>query len=211
VDPQRNPLLTARETARYLKMPESTLDNWIAQPAGEPLVHAVAPERRGWPRVPFVGVIEAYVLRSLRQMGMSMRDIRLAAGIVRSELRDPYALAQHRIATDGVALFVRLADASIIHVRDQQIAIGEVIAGYLTYITWDEEGLPTRLHLPQYPKDAEVIIDPRFGWGAPVLAATKTPVEAIVQLWRTGEEMAEIADEYGLSPATVENVLRQAA
>ena len=76
MDRYRTPLLTARETARALRMPESTLDTWLASPADSPLVHAVVPEKRGWPRVPFVGVIEAYVLRALRDLGMRMEDIR---------------------------------------------------------------------------------------------------------------------------------------
>lgn len=59
IDYYSNPILTAR----YLGMPESTLDVWLLERGLTPLVHAVRPERRGWPRVPFVGVIEAYVLR----------------------------------------------------------------------------------------------------------------------------------------------------
>ena len=63
--------IAARETARHLRMPESTLNVWLAKPSTAPLVHSVTPEKRGWPRVPFVGIIEAYVLRSLRQLGVS--------------------------------------------------------------------------------------------------------------------------------------------
>lgn len=106
------PILTARETARYLGMPESTLDVWLLDRGKAPLVHAVQPDRRGWPRVPFVGVIEAYVLRALRDLQLPMDDIRKAAELVRQEFNDPYALAHRRIVTDGVALFVRLADES---------------------------------------------------------------------------------------------------
>lgn len=211
-DIYRTPLLTARESARYLKMPESTLDSWLADDSRQPLVHAVLPERRGSPRVPFVGIIEAYVLRTLReQLGFSMPDIRKAADLARSDFDDPYALASERIATDGVGLFVRVADESVVHARDRQIAIPEVISEYLTYITWDATGSPERLTLPQYPAEAEVIIDPRFGWGAPVLARSKVPVEALVSLWRTGEPMSAVADEYDLPADVVENVLRQAA
>jgi hypothetical protein len=36
IDPYRTPLLTARETARYLKMRENTLNVWLASPADEP-------------------------------------------------------------------------------------------------------------------------------------------------------------------------------
>ena len=79
IDYYSKPILTARETARYLGMPESTLDVWLLDRGETPLVHGVEPERRGWPRVPFVGVIEAYVLRALRDLRLPMDEIRKAA------------------------------------------------------------------------------------------------------------------------------------
>lgn len=211
VDIYSTPLLTAREAARSLRMPESTLDAWLADQTGVPLVHAVSPERRSWPRMPFVGIVEAYVLRSLRDFGFSKVDIRRAADVVRDEFDDPYALAKERIATDGVGLFVRVADDSLVHARDRQVAISEVIGEYLRYIVWDDQGDPLQLRLPQYPREAEVIIDPRFGWGAPVLAKSKVPVEALVSLWKNGESISAVAKEYELPANIVENVLRQAA
>jgi uncharacterized protein (DUF433 family) len=211
IDLYTTAMLTARETARSLKMPESTLDAWLAHSSGDPLVHAVEPEHRGWPRVPFVGVIEAYVLRSLRDLRLPMADIRRAVKIVREEFDDSYALARKRIATDGVGVFVRVADESIVQARDHQVAIREVIMAHLRYISWDDHGNPESLTLPQYPERAAVIIDPRFCWGAPVLAESKVPVEAMVRLWRTGESISDIAGEYGLDDPTVEDVLRQAS
>jgi hypothetical protein len=56
-------------------------------------------------------VIEAYVLRALRDLRLSMDEIRGAAELVREEFNDPYALAHRRIVTDGVALFVRMTDS----------------------------------------------------------------------------------------------------
>ena len=97
------------------------------------------PERRGWPRVPFVGVIEAYVLRALRDLKLPMDEIRKAAELVRQEFDDPYALAHRRIVTDGVALFVRMADESYVHARDRQIAISHVLEEHLS----TSNGAPT--------------------------------------------------------------------
>lgn len=210
-DIYRTPILTARETARYLRMPESTLDGWLARPETNPLVHAVAPERRGWPRVSFVGVIEAYVLRGLRDAGVPMGEIRVAAELVRDEFDDPYALARKRIATDGVSLFVRLADESFVHARSGQLAIREVLTKHLRYINWDKDGTARRLHLHDFSPNADVIIDPRFGWGTPVLADSKIRVTDIVRLWRAGEPISTVAQEYGLSVGIVEDVLRHAA
>lgn len=205
------PLLTARETARYLGMPESTLDVWLLDRRQEPLVHAVPPERRGWPRVPFVGVVEAYVLRALRDLRVPMDDIRRAAELVREEFDDPFALAHRRIATDGIALFVKMADESFVHARDRQLAFPEVIREHLRYIDWDSNGNAKRLHLRHFPRSADVIIDPRFGWGSPVLAESKVKVEDLVSLWREGEKFTTIASEYGLTVDVVEDVLRHAA
>jgi uncharacterized protein (DUF433 family) len=211
IDSYQTPLLTARETARYLKMPESTLNAWLASTSDEPLVHAVQPERRGWPRVPFVGIVEAHVLRALRAGGMPMDEIRRAAAIVRAEFDDPYALAKRRIATDGVAVFVRLADESLIRARDHQHAIRDILEHHLHDIDWDDAGTAIRLRLHHYPSSAEVIIDPRFGWGSPVLTANKVKVEDVVALWRTGEPISAVAEEYDLTETVVEDVLRQAA
>jgi uncharacterized protein (DUF433 family) len=205
------PILTARETARYLGMPESTLDSWLLTSSPSPLVHSVQPEVRGWPRVPFVGVIEAYVLRALRDMKLSMDEIRSASELVRREFDDPYALAHRRIVTDGVALFVKVADESYVHARDQQIAITRVLEEHLKQIDWADDGTAKRLHLRDFPAAANVIIDPRFGWGAPVLGRSKVKVEDLVVLWRNGERFASIAEEYDLPVDVVEDVLRRAA
>lgn len=205
------PILTARETARYLGMPESTLDAWLLDRGRTALVHAVRPEHRGWPRVPFVGVIEAYVLRALRDLKLPMEEIRKAAELVREEFDDPYALAHQRIVTDGVALFVRMTDTSYVHARDRQIAISDVLEEHLKQIDWASDGTAKRLHLRNFPADADVIIDPRFGWGAPVLGRSKVKVEDLVTLWRNGERLTTIADEYDLTVDVIEDVLRRAA
>lgn len=204
------PLLTARDAARHLQMPESTLDVWIARSKSleVPLVHTVV-ARRGWPRLPFVGVIEAYVLRSLREMKLPMAGIEEAARMVREEFDDDYALASKRIATDGLDIFVELLDGMVSTANQRPIR--EVVDRYLQYIEWGDEGRPARLQLQQYPDSAPVIIDPRFGWGRPVLEQTRTPVSAIVDLWQAGEPMTVVAREFDLSRDVVEEICRAAA
>jgi hypothetical protein len=106
VDRFNDPLLTTTETARHLLIPQRTLNHWLAEEAGgAPLVHRVDPERRGWPTVPFIAVVEAYVLRSLRDLGLTKRKIRDAAAAVRGEFGTAYALATKKIVTDGIDIF----------------------------------------------------------------------------------------------------------
>lgn len=210
MDIYTSPLLTARDAAAHLQMPESTLDVWLARDPDEPLVHSVEPTRRGWPRVTFAGLVEAHVLRSLRDAGIKMQEIRRIAAIVREQFNDPFALASKRIATDGASLFAQLADESLVN-QHGQAPFREIIDTQLRFIHWDQDGKPAQLRLAQYPEGAEVIIDPRFGWGRPVIAASRVPVAAVVDLWRSGEPMAVVAAEFDLSREIVEDICRIAS
>lgn len=205
-----DPLLTPPEVARHLVIPRPTIYYWLHETAGGvPLVHRVEPEKRGWPSVPFVAVIEAYVLRSLRDLGLTKSKIRRAAADVRREFDTPYGLATKRIATDGIDIFVHYADDDLARVGDRQFPIRDVINDYLKYIIWDHgDDFPARLRLRQYSDVAPVIIDPRFGWGAPVVEATKVPVDAVVDLWLAGESIDDVADEYNMAREQVEAICR---
>ncbi|QOC91417.1 DUF433 domain-containing protein [Micromonospora craniellae] len=214
IDKLHDALLTPSDAARYLGIPRSTMYSWLAEKAaGAPLVHSVPPVKRGWPSVPFVAVIEAYVLRSLRDLKLGKDKIRDAAAEIRRVFGSPYGLADQRIATDGIDVFVHYVDTDeLARAGDQQMPIREVISDYLKCIVWEpSDAYPARLRLRQYPDNAQVIIDPRFGWGAPVVARTKVPVEAVVGMWRAGESSEVVADEYGLTVDEVEAVVRVAA
>jgi uncharacterized protein (DUF433 family) len=210
VDKFTDPLLTPKEVARHLRIPESTVYYWLGEEAdGEPLVHRVEVEKRGWPSVPFVAVVEAYVLRALRELGLTKAKIRDAAAEVRRAFDTPYALATKKIATDGVDIFVHYANDDLARASDGQLPFRKMIADYLHYIHWDVgDGFAGSLRLRQYPDVAPVIIDPRFGWGAPVVASTKVPVDAIVDLWLAGESLEDVAYEYGLTREQVEAICR---
>lgn len=208
VDIRTTPLLTSRETALHLQIPVSTLNHWLSEGRGRSaLVHRVEPVRTGWPRLPFVGVVEAYVLRSLRDLGLTKAAIREAAAEIRAEFGSEYALASRRIASDGVDLFIRYADG-VASARAGQRPIHDVLNRHLRFVTWDYDGWPRRLRLEQYLDTAPVVIDPRFAWGDPVLEHSKTPVSSVVELWRAGEPTELVASEFGLTRENVEQICR---
>jgi uncharacterized protein (DUF433 family) len=210
VDKFTDPVLTPKDVARHLVIPESTVYYWLAEEAnGAPLVHRVEPEKRGWPSVPFIAVVEAYVLRALRELGLTKSKIREAAAEVRRTFDTPYALATQKIATDGVDIFVHYAHDDLARAADGQRPFRDIIGDYLHYIDWDStDKFASSLRLRQYPDVAPVIIDPRFGWGAPVVASTKVPVDAIVDLWLAGESLEDVAYEYELTREQVEAICR---
>lgn len=199
-------LLTAKETSSYLQIPQSTLYDWLnRRAAGAPLVHQVKPVRKDQPSVPFVAVAEAYVLRSLRNLGLRMRQIGEAAEAVRDAFDTPYGLVSRRIATDGVDIFIEHGLGDLRRARDGQTPIREVVDQYLRYLTWDAgDDFPSSLRLQQYGETVPVVIDPRFGHGLPVVSANRVPVKAVVDLWEAGESVEDIAYEYDMAPDEVE-------
>jgi uncharacterized protein (DUF433 family) len=209
------PLLTPLETAQHLQIPERTIRYWLRhESAGHPLVHSIKPARRGHPSMPFVALIEAYVLRSLRNLGLSPTKIADAAAEVREQFDTEYGLASRRIATDGVDVFIHYLETDeIARAGDRQMPFRELINDYLHYILWEEgDDFPTRLTLRMYdPAVAEVVIDPRFAWGAPIVEPAKIPVAAVLGMWRAGESPDVVASEYGLTVEQVQALVRVAA
>lgn len=212
MDVYHEAMMTTREAAWYLEIPRRTLSRWQnTTVASMPLVHSVPAERQGWPSLPFVAVIEAYVLRALRDLHVGLPKIREAVTAVRREFGEPYALATRRIATDGVDIFIEYTGGDLVRAADRQLPIREVITEHLRYIEWDVSGqTPQRLRLRQYADVAPVVIDPRFGWGSPVLADSKIRVDAIQDLFKAGESIATVAGEFGLRYEQVEEVCRVA-
>jgi uncharacterized protein (DUF433 family) len=211
VDKFNDPLLTPKDVARHLRIPESTMYSWLGEEVdGERLVHRVAPEKRGWPSVPFVAVVEAYVLRLLRDLGLRKGAIREAAAEVRRAFRTPYAFAAQGITTGGARIFISYARSERAGAGDHQQAFRDVIDDHLQYINWDAtDGFADSLRLRQYV--IPVIINPSFSGGSPVVESTKVPVDAVVDLWIAGESLEDVAYEYDMSRDQVEAICRAAA
>lgn len=212
VDVFQDALFTPADVSHHLVIPERTVYDWLSdQTPGGPLVHHVQPERRGRASVPFIALVEAYVLRAMRkELRFSTKRIRDAVTALREELDTPYALASKRLVSDGIDLFVQYSDDELARVGDRQMPVREFITDYLRYIDWGDTDYAARLRLPRFPDVAPVIIDPRFSWGDPVVERTKVPVQAVVDLWRAGEPIDVVAENYGLTDVEVEAICRAA-
>jgi hypothetical protein len=124
------PLFTIDEGARHLGMPASTLRDWTRRMAGPaPLVHRVQPSSPRAASLPFIGAVEAHMLRGFKELGLTPGELRTSVTRLRGVTGDEYALATKRVATDGVSLLVDmapgLADPQWERARDGQGAISE--------------------------------------------------------------------------------------
>jgi uncharacterized protein (DUF433 family) len=208
------PIFTVKETSNHLDIPATTVARWMdTRVRGTALVHRLPAESSRAPSVPFIAVVEAYVLRILRTQGMQLGNIRHAVQLVRSQFGDEYALASRRIANDGVTLFINVGAESGLRewmrARDGQGTLRGTVEQSLRQIDWGSDGFARRLHLPKY-KGADVIVDPRFGLGQPVLRDQKVRVVDLVESWWGGDSLDVIAHEYRVPVDQVEATIRAA-
>lgn len=206
------PLLTLREAAWNLAIPQSTFRTWTLGP----LVTTIDAGRRR-ASVPFIGVAEGLVLAAFRRRRVPMQRIRPAIQRLNEEIGLDHALASGGLYTDGAEVLYDYAtstdDAEIAQltvVRSGQRVFHEAVRDYLELITYGGDGWPTALRLPAY-RSAVVVIDPTRAFGLPLFENGGARVEDVLDRWRAGESFAALADDFGVPSEEIEDAARTAA
>jgi uncharacterized protein (DUF433 family) len=224
----RAPLYTVSDAARYLDVPSTTLTTWThgyrRQSAGRPEVRGApiltalptAGPRR--PIIPFIGLAEGLVLTAMRRSDVPLQRIRPALAQLDREFGLQHALASQRLYTDGAEILFdyaestkdqQVADAAreLVVVRNGQRVFNEVVQSYLRRLDFGADGYPVLIHLPAY-EPADVVVDPARGFGQPIFARGGARLDDALQLFRAGEPLSTVADEYGMSREDLEAAVR---
>ena len=200
------------EAALYLRLPSSTLRAWIGRQSGfEPLIF---PAREKPITLSFINLVEGYVLASIRRKyRVSMNKIRKGLDFITKNYPSQNPLAEKNFETDGLYLFLREADFVYNIPREHgQIILEEIIKKYMRRIERDMHGLPIKLYPfsgngePNEPKS--ILIDPKISFGHPILSDISIPVEIIVESYRAGESIGELAGDYECGQQKIEEAVR---
>lgn len=169
---------------------------------------------RGYPSIPFVGLAEAMVLAAFRRSGVSLQHIRRAVAIIEQEVGLEHALASERLYTDGAVILYDYAQMEhdpkldgLTEVVSQQRVFSPVVKEYLRRITYGSDGWAVRLVSPTTER-ALVLVDPQRSFGQPIFTDGGVRVEDVLDRWRAGEPLAQVAEDFGVPPKDVEDVLR---
>ena len=221
-DPREIPAYMLQEAARYTGVPLNTLKSWVAGRTystgngarrSAPLI--IRPPGRE-SLLSFTNLIEAHVLNAIRRKhSVAMPRVRNALDFLSNKFESKHPLAEHDFETDGVDLFVEKFGELINVSRGGQLAMKEILRAYLTRIERDENGLARQLFpftriASEGHVDAPklVAINPRVAFGKPVIAGTGIPTTIIAERYKTGESMADIADDYGRKLIEIEEAIR---
>lgn len=217
------PLYTVAEAARFLGVPTPTFATWAkgyvrrppGRPAvlGAPIITSFAAER-GYPSIPFVGLAEAMVLAAFRRGGISLQHIRRAVAIIEREVGLEHALASERLYTDGAVILYDYAQAEhdteldgLTEVVSRQRVFSPMVMDYLKRITYGGDGWAVRLVSPMTARPV-VLADPQRSFGQPIFVHGGVRVEDVLDRWRAGEPLADVAEDFGVPAKDVEDLLR---
>jgi uncharacterized protein (DUF433 family) len=224
------PLYTRTEAARYLSVPASTFKTWTdgyerhsegRGTVGAPVLTSIKPLQPGQrgPVVPFIGLAEGLVLAAIRRSGVPLQRIRPALARLKHDLGLPYALASQRLYTDGAEVLYdyarddgdRESEAllNLVVVRSGQRVFNEVVESYLRLVSFGEDGYARLIQLPAYGV-AEVVVDPTRGFGQPIFSHGGARLEDALAMFRAGEPLDVVADEYGVPGPELEDAVRVA-
>jgi len=207
------------EAARWLGLVQNTLRAWFVgqndpHRAGQQCFRSVLEPASSKPlSLSFWNLVECSVLSSIRnEHGVSMQKVRKALSHVAKEMGKPRPLIEQVFMTDGVHLFVDRFGQLVSASEHGQSTLRRLIEASLQRIERDADGLAARLfpwsHRPTEPR--VVSVDPRVSFGRPVLAATSIPVESILSRFRAGERIEELATDYQVSEASIQDLVRWA-
>lgn len=222
-------LYSVADAASYLRLSPSTLGTWAdgyvrGRPGhlvqGAPVVTAFERTIPGAPRLPFVGLAEAYVLAAFRRAGVPLQRIRPFLQVLRAEVGD-HALASKHLYTDGAEVLWNHAHRSgqggdqevvrrLVVPRSGQYVFRDVVEQYLRQVRFAGDGYASSIALPQYAR-ADVVVDPERNFGHPIFDATGVSVAAVLGRLGAGEAIAETAQDYGLATEQLQAALAVAA
>lgn len=212
------PIYGQSEAAQIIQAPPTSFARWAhghrfpQRTDGEfgwspPLLTGVG-EGRGL-TVPFNALAEGFIIESFRRVGLPMARIRPAIEVLRERIGLENALLSEKLMTDGAEILYKNGEDQLVVVRNNQGVFNEVVAEFLTSISY-KDGFARLLTLPAY-ESIDVIVDPHRNSGQPTVARLGVRVEDIVSRVRAGEPMEAVADDFDLDRRELRSLVLQAA
>lgn len=214
------PAYSVTDAARYLRIPVVTLRSWLkgrsyvtktGQQAFEPLIQRPDP---GLPQLSFTNLVEAHVLRIIRETHQVKLDkVRRALDYMSQQFDTVHPLVMKRFQTDGVDLFVDEMDRLVNVSRSGQLAMRETLKHLLTRVEWNVEGIANRFFpvielVPEPGNDKIIFLDPSIRFGKPIIAGKGVPTAAIASLYEAGDDISDIAEEFDCTSEQVKAAIR---
>lgn len=212
------PAYPVAEAARYLKVPAATLRSWFVgreydtRGGARHFPAIVTPASRAPLALSFYNLVEAHVLRALRTThSVSIPKVRTAIRFAEQEFGLKRLLLRKELCTSAGQLLLDRYGQLIELSPSGQLAMREMLQTYLKRIEWDRHQFPIRLYpfITQEHASTEqpIVIDPAIAFGRPIVQKRAISTATIAQRIDAGESVEELAEDYDLTPADIEQAV----
>ena len=202
------PAYGVTEAAQYLRVPYQTLRYWLTGFGKQSPVVTMAGENR----LSFMNLLECHVLSGMRRhYNLRLPKVRSALSELKSHAPSAHPLLDTSLETNGVDLFLNKLGRLVNLSRHGQSEIAPFFELHLRRIEHDPDGLfrffPFVMErTAQEPKF--ILIDPRVGFGKPVIAGTGIHTATISARFNARESVDDLAEEYGRTKREIEEAIR---
>ena len=157
--------------------------------------------------VSFADLIEVAAIHGLRDLGFSLVQIRQIVESCQELFASDRPLLFHLFKADGRDAFVQGAEGVLVSVLrgKRRTAWDDVLDPFLATVDY-QDGWAHRWW-PQ-GRSKQVVIDPDFGYGLPVVAGTGVRTEILVERSEVGETIDQIAADFGIPVESVRDALQ---
>lgn len=209
------PVMTAREAARQLDIPPTTLMHWLEGEAraGTWYPPVLREEPTGSNEIVWGEMVEARYLRAYRQR-VSMQQLRQFITGLRREFGLSYPLAHSQpFVGPGRRLLLELQEDAglpasmrmVYEVTTGQLILDSRVDEFLARVTFDDEGERQVQRMHPAGRSSPVVMDPRVGSAASTVRGIRT--EVLSELADSDVSVEEIAADFHLPVAVVKAAL----
>jgi uncharacterized protein (DUF433 family) len=210
-------VLTVREAARQLRIPETTLVRWVEGWRGRGDRHhppVLREEPTGIMDMTWGEMVEARYLRAYRQKDISLQKLRPVIAALRQEYGTPYPLAHFRpyIGT-GRRLLLELQKQHhlpeslrmVYEASGGQLILDRRVEEFLDRVDFSNEGIGEAERMRPAGRTSPVVMDPRIKSGTATVRGVRT--EIFAELAEAGMSVDEISVDFDLPADDVKAAL----
>ena len=203
------PLYGLSEAALYLRVPIKTLEYWaFGRGRISPMIRVAEVRPRA---LSFMNLLECHMLAAMRSMyDLRLPKIRRAVALLTKTSGFRHPLIEQPLYTNRVDLLIKEIDKLVNLSRGGQLAIPEIFEVHLERVEYDK-GIFNFYPFVRSRSAAEpkfIVINPRLGFGKPVIAGTGISTAVIASRFNARESVPELAKEYGLEEKQIEEAIR---
>lgn len=161
----------------------------------------------------FWDLIEVRFVEHFRSQGLSLQYLRKVAVCARKELKTqhPFALSNAQYLTDRRRIFEQVAEGEARRVREMlsgQYEMYEAIEGVLAKgLSFNPETALAEEWHPLKNDCPNVVVNPRYAFGQPVIGGLCVPTAALFRQWRAEGDRDRVAAWWGVEKSDVDEAI----